>query len=180
MLLTTCTTKGRLSMIKRLCVVILFVFVIMNGLTSCAENYLPEKDNGVDTAFEQDYALIDEAVSHLLMLEESRVNIECQQKEITGELGKPMEFQSVKMEQIVEKLKEKGYYYITKRENVVIFDVWRKPFDVEFEAGFVYSVDGSGDLSEISYLTDQRSLPKQNWYYYESDYNEWRSKKIDK
>ena len=91
-----------------------------------------------------------------------------------------MEFQSSEMEQIVEKLKSKGYYYITKRENVVIFDVWRKSFDVEFEAGFVYSIDGSGDLSEIAYLTYQYPLSKQNWYYYEADYNEWRNNRLDK
>lgn len=180
MMLTTVAVKGRLSMIKRQCIAIICVFVLMTVLTACTENYLPENDNDVDTAFEQDYALIDEATSHLLVLEESRVRIKCQQKEITGELGEPMEFQSSEMEEIVEKLKSKGYYCITKRENVVIFEVWRKSFDVEFEAGFVYSIDGSGDLSEIAYLTYQNPLSKQNWYYYEADYNEWRNNRLDK
>lgn len=177
MMLTTVAVKRKLSMIKRQCIAIIFVFVLMTGLSSCAENYLPENDNDIDTAFEQDYALIDEATSHLLVLEESRVHIKCQQREITGELGEPMEFQSSEIEQIFVKLKSKGYYFITKRENIVIFDIWRKPFDVEFEAGFAYSIDGSGDLSEIPYLTYQRALSRENWYYYESDYNEWRARK---
>lgn len=178
MVLTVVAVKGRLRMIKRKCIAIVCVFALMTGLTACGGNYLPENDNGVDIAFEQDYTLIDETTSYLLALEEKYVYIECQQKEITGRFGTPMEFQSSEMEQIVEKVKSKGYYYITKVDNVVVFDVWRKSFNVEFEAGFVYSIDGSGDLSKITYLTYQQPLSKQNWYYYEADYNEWRRRTI--
>lgn len=175
MLLKTVFVKGRSSVITCRCITIVFLFALMTGLTSCAENYLPENDNDVYAAFEQDYALIDKATSYLMALEESRVHIKCQEKKITGELGEPMKVQSSEMEQIVEKLRSKGYYYITKRENVVIFAVWRKPFDVEFEAGFVYSIDGSGVLSSITFLTYQEPMANKNWYYYESDYNEWRT-----
>ncbi len=170
--------KKRLSVINRQCfvvIVIVSIFAVIIGFIVFNENYLPKKDADVDTAFEQDYALIDEATSHLLALEESSVRIKCQQKEIKGEFGEPMFFQSSEIEQIVDELAKKGYNRITKKENIVIFDVWRKFLNVEFEAGFVYSIDGSGDLSAVQFLTYQRPLSMENWYYYEVDYNEWRS-----
>lgn len=173
-MVVTTVTKKRWSTMIRQYIAVVCVVALTVGLTACSKNILPETTDDVDAVFEQDYDLIDEVTSHLLALEESGVWIQCREKEISGEFGKPMEFQSSKIEQIVEELRNKGYYHISKRENVVIFDVWRKAFDVEFEAGFVYSIDGSGDLSDVEYLTYQRPLSKENWYYYESDFNEWR------
>ena len=94
---------------------------------------------------------------------------------IKGEYGKLLKFQSREIEQIIGELKKKGYDHIMKRDQAVVFDIWRKPFDAEFEAGFAYSADGTGDLSAIQFLIRQDPLPEEKWYYYEADYNEWRS-----
>lgn len=179
MVVTTGAVRGRWSVIKRQCMAAVCVVAVMLGLTACNKNILPETTDDIDAIFEQDYVLIDKVTSYMLTLEESRVHVKCQQKEITGELGSPMKFQSSEMEQIIEELKNKGYYHITKRANVLRFDIWRRVVGTEFEAGFAYSIDGSGDLSEISYLTYQRPLSKENWYYYEADYNEWRNNRMD-
>ena len=39
-------------------------------------------------------------------------------------------------------------------------------------AGIVYSIDGAEPSMQI--LTKLEALDKDNWYYYESDFNEWR------
>ena len=178
MVVTNVAFKRRVSVMIRQCIAVVCVVSLTIGLTACSRNILPGKADDIDAVFERDYALMDEAVSNLSALEESRVWIKCQQKEVTFEFGDPMELQSSRMEQIVENLKNKGYYHITKDQKIVIFDVWRRLVGTEFEAGFAYSIDGSGDLSEIAYLTYQRPLSKQNWYYYEADYNEWRRRTI--
>ncbi len=158
--------------IKRQCIAVIYLLTLVIGLTACDKNYL--KEDEVDAYFEQDYEQINDVTSYLLSLEESTVYIEWKPTEIKGRFGKPMLFQSSKIEEIVEELEKAGYHCIEKTNNVVIFDIWRKPFKEEFEAGFVYSVDGTGDLSAVQFLTYQRPLLKENWYYYESDYNEWR------
>ena len=159
-------------MIKRQCMAVICLLALLFGLSACSEDHLQEDE--IDTDFEQDYAQIDDITKYLLSLEETDVNIDFEHNKMTVGLGKPMEFQSSEIKKIVGELEKKGYHQITKKDNVVIFDVWRKPFSAEYESGFVYSVDGTGDLSAIQFLIYQRALSKENWYYYESNYNEWR------
>ena len=169
---------------KRHIVIVIFLITLLLGLsacgvilglTACGGNYLQEDQ--IDSVFEQDYVLIQDIAKYLLSLEEPYVGIDLKRNEVKSEFGEPMKFQSSEIEELVGELKEKGYYHIQKKENVVVFDVWRRRFNVEFESGFVYSVDGSGDLSAIQFLISQRPLSEESWYYYEVDFNEWRVKR---
>lgn len=151
----------------------LAVLMILSGFGG---NHLREDE--IDVVFERDYAQIIAVTGYLTALEEDEVYISMDNanpNRIKGECGKPLEFYSEEIERIVGELDNKGYYQVTKRDGVVIFDVWRKPLDAEFESGFAYSADGTGELSTIQFLIGQRPLREQNWYYYEADYNEWRS-----
>jgi hypothetical protein len=154
-------------------ITVICLLVLMPGLTACDKDYLQAGD--VDISFQQDYVLISDITEYMLSLEETPVYIECEKIELRGRFGEPMDFQSPEIERLVEALAEKGYLQIQKMDSIVVFDIWRKRFNEEFESGFVYSTYGTGDLSAIPFLVYQRPLSKENWYYYESDYNEWRS-----
>ena len=162
--------------IKQKRIIAIGLLILVLGLSACNDNH-PQNDDEIDTAFEQDYVLIDYVTEYLLSLKEPWVDIDCKRITIrhVGVSGKDMEFQSFGIEPVIAELADRGYKHIEKKDNVVIFDIWRKSFHSEFESGFVYSIDDTDNLSSIEYLTYQRSLPKEKWYYYEADYNEWRT-----
>jgi len=150
------------------------LLLILLTLTACASNPVPEDNESVEATFEQDYSYLESIVTYLLSLEEDRVRIHCNPVKILGEYGESMEFSDPQIEQIVHELAKKGYNYITKSYDIVVFDVWRKPIYGEFAAGFGYSDDGMVDAYAVSFLTYQEPLSTEHWCYYEADYNEWR------
>lgn len=156
------------------------LLIIILNFTACARNPLPGNDDGVEEVFERDHSSLESIVSYLLSLEESTVYIKCNPVRIIGEFGEPMEFDDPEIEQLVHELAEKGYNGITKAHDIIVFDVWRQHFDVEFEAGFGYSDDGTVDAYAVQFLTYQEPLSKENWCYYEEDYNEWRARRTEK
>ena len=90
----------------------------------------------------------------------------------------------------IEILRDLGYQSISKTENIIHFQ--RSSRGRDFGNGIAYSIDGVepnfgidtrdplyGSTvmpAQIMYLTKLEPLPKQNWYYYEEDFNEWRSR----
>ena len=71
----------------------------------------------------------------------------------------------------VSVLMKKGYFNITKHGSTIYFERWRNQFGCS--KGFVFSVDGTGEL-DIQYLIGVMALDKTDWYYYVSDYEKWR------
>ena len=59
---------------------------------------------------------------------------------------------------------------ITKNGNTVVFHLWSKNMDVG--GGIVYCE--SGVMNANFMITQCRALPENGWYYYVSDFNEWR------
>lgn len=66
----------------------------------------------------------------------------------------------------------KGCNTIYKDGDTIEFLMWTKFTD--FGAGLVYYT-GSDGTPNIQFLTKLEPLPMEDWYYYEEDYNEWRS-----
>lgn len=71
----------------------------------------------------------------------------------------------------VSVLMKKGYFNITKHGSTIYFERWRNQFGCS--KGFVFSVDGTGEL-DIQFLIGRMELDKTDWYYYVSDYEKWR------
>ena len=65
---------------------------------------------------------------------------------------------------------EKDYKSITKDGNTIRFVKWTRFND--FEAGICFVTDG---VPLVEFLTSTTPLSVNGWYYYEADYNEWRS-----
>ena len=68
----------------------------------------------------------------------------------------------------------KGCNTIYKNGDTIEFLMWTKFTD--FGAGIVYYTGATG-TPDIQFLTKLEPLSYEGWYYYEEDYNEWRSKK---
>lgn len=73
------------------------------------------------------------------------------------------------VKELLRLFKEKRYQVINKHGNAISFQL---NSTLDMGAGIVYSIDGAEPSMQI--LTKLEALDKDNWYYYESDFNEWR------
>jgi len=60
---------------------------------------------------------------------------------------------------------------ITKARDTVIFQMWTRLND--FEAGICYTPNNTPDIEFLTYVSP---LSAEGWYYYEADYNVWRTR----
>ena len=131
-----------------------------------------------DEIFEQDYCELVKMVEYLESLEDvESVNIDSidgkMQVHYTDDrIVKDVEISDEDVLSTVSALMKKGYFNITKHGSTIYFDRWRNLFGC-FK-GFAFSADGTGEL-DIQFLIGRMELDKTDWYYYTSDYNEWRS-----
>lgn len=71
---------------------------------------------------------------------------------------------------LLEQLEDRGYQMVTYDGRTVDFLLWNRGADSA--SGIVFSADG-GEI-DIEYLTQVQALSEQNWFYYVSDFNQWR------
>lgn len=175
-----------MSIVRKVAMAMAMAMVaLLMSLSGCRSNYLPEKDaaSEVDAFFERDYEQLCEVVEFLTSQKESTVYIDFDPRltvkayTLKGNRYKEKEvtLDSKAIEQSVRELGRKGYIRIKKSDNFIYFEVWKKRFHMEFDAGFAYSIDGSGNLEAIQFVISQRPMGPENWYYCETDYNEWRA-----
>ena len=77
------------------------------------------------------------------------------------------------LETINRLINNKDYIRIGKDSNSIFFEKWNH---FEKEAGFVISINGNQSPS-VEFLVELEPLSEDKWYYYLSDYEEWRNKK---
>ena len=70
-------------------------------------------------------------------------------------------------------LNKRGYRAINKNGNTISFLRWIKIID--FVSGIAYSINEE-DKPKLQFLTLLEPLSESGWYYYEEDYNEWRTR----
>lgn len=68
-------------------------------------------------------------------------------------------------------LDKRKYIAIEKVDNTIYFLKWKRLSD--FESGIAYSINKKYE-PQLPYLTKLEELSEKGWYYYESDYNEWK------
>lgn len=73
------------------------------------------------------------------------------------------------VKELLHLFKDKKYQGINKYGNAISFQL---NSTLDMSAGIVYSIDGAEPSMQI--LAKLEALDKDNWYYYESDFNEWR------
>ena len=65
--------------------------------------------------------------------------------------------------------KDKKYQVINKHGNTISFQL---SANLDMGAGIVYAIDGIEP--SLQFLTKLEKLDRNNWYYYEADFNEWK------
>lgn len=74
----------------------------------------------------------------------------------------------------LNRLYKNGYQFISMRieENTVVFKYWSRTIGGR-SCGLAYVLDGE-NLPEVQFMTESKPLSVKGWYYYFSDYEEWR------
>lgn len=76
------------------------------------------------------------------------------------------------LEAITRLFEDRRYSVIGKSGNTVYFQKWERGADLG--VGIAYSLDEVEPV--LQYLTKLEPLLEENWYFYEEDYNEWRTR----
>lgn len=73
------------------------------------------------------------------------------------------------VEMISELFNKRKYQVIAKNENTIYFQL---SANIDAGSGVAYSIDGSEPT--LQFLTKSEKMDKENWYYYEENFNEWK------
>jgi len=144
--------------------VVVFVFIIIRWYNSTTR---------INRIFERDYYELCQMVEYLNSLENvSDASIDDTDGTMTLRFGDKIEITDRNVIKVISSLFRKGYDEIVKDEYYTIYFVrWYDFFGCY--KGFAFSSDNTADLS-IQFITEQKPMNKTNWYYYVSDYEEWR------
>ena len=71
----------------------------------------------------------------------------------------------------LHRLKEQGYENIVKNGNTIEFELWSGIRDIS--CGIAFVAEGTG--ADIQFLTEIKHLEQKEWYYYITDYEQWRT-----
>ncbi len=70
---------------------------------------------------------------------------------------------------ISELFNKRKYQVIAKNGNTIYFQLWA---NLDAGSGIAYSIDGSKPT--LQFLTKLEKIDKENWYYYEENFNDWK------
>lgn len=154
-------------------VVMLLVWVVGKAILS---DFIPREKNidnaCVNETFEDDFEDLQKVADYLISLENKSALIRTPYKPMSVDLGQTREIDS-EVKEIVRKLFRRGYMNIIKNDTSIVFERWKRPFSYEFRAGFAFNFRGT-DWVDVDFRINQQELEKDDWYYYEEDYNEYR------
>lgn len=117
---------------------------------------------------------MNETAKYLMQVDSDIVIIDNSQGVMILDFGDRKEIKDEKIKGIISNLFSVGCYEIGKIRNTIYFAIWRKFLSFEFEAGIAFLSEETGELS-IQFIVKEEQLSVLGWYYYEKDYNEWRT-----
>lgn len=120
--------------------------------------------------FSRDYESLSLIADYLVSLEYDSVYIPSEYKD--GEMLISATTCFIDNEDVINAialLREAGCSVIGKNDGVVTFVYWSTS---DVGKGFAYSSDGSDP--QLQFRTYLEKLSKENWFYYEEDFNLWR------
>ncbi len=152
------------------CLIIVGTVILSASLVALLFN----SEKRTERIFERDYDELVQVVEYLNSLENTPYAHINADGTMTLETAVKLEITDEQMLNLVLNLYKKGYDSIVKDDNNTIHFVRWTHRIFGWDKGFAFSIDGSGELGSIEYLVDQKPLSKTNWYYFESDFEEWR------
>ena len=152
------------------------VFTIVGLIGYILFNIIPPNNKIIEKHFELDKANLDIVVDFLINAEYNEIYINRfnfnEDKMFTGVETKD---EKINDETVLKSLKYlfdyRGYMRIGKSGNTIYFDKWM--FGEETR-GLAYSINDT-DEPIVEFLTNLEPLSENQWFYFEADYNEWRS-----
>lgn len=158
---------------KRILLYVCIIFVLFSIISGIFLHFWSKTEAGSRFLFEWDYKQMKQVADYLIQQDEnSDMTILTRFGYMLMGPGETEWIDDFETRIVVFLLFAKGYDRIEKNDGKTIcFERWYDGF--ERFRGFALSVDGSDELS-VEYLIDQKTMPKENWYYYIDDYNEWR------
>ena len=162
--------------IKRINIIISIILVCSIAFsTGCinSNQYIDSAD--IKKTFEEDYEELKIIADFLLAQKYSSISIQRNQNYMVANFGEHFPFDNDEVENTVNSLFDKGYLYFYRSNNTVHFERWKKWMYHEYRSGFAYLNEDSCNL-DIQFLIEQQEMSVAGWYYYEDDYNEWRSR----
>jgi len=153
--------------ISILIIVFLFAKIFIIFGSSC----FPLDYDNIREIFEKDKDQIFTVCNYLAKSEHKSIYIaSSMNNEIMSVGGIEENIMEVDVIQAIKILKDKRYSVIIKNENTIYFQRWS---DLDSGRGVAYSADGK--KPQIDCLIYLEPLQEENWYYYEEDYDMWRS-----
>lgn len=148
-------------------IVLLTIIVSFQLFLDCICPYETEKE--IVAEYEKDNDLLNEIVQTIINSNVDSIHIY-----YDGEkwVYKPENLQGITdadIDRIISIAKRRKYSIVEKTDSYIYFQLWA---NLDSSRGLIYSlIEGQ---PKVQYLTRIISLSKKNWYYYETDFNEYR------
>lgn len=148
-------------------------FIVLLTLSQCAKQDTPSFES-ISTEFQKSQAHVQTVADYFLTSEFKTIYIRSTDEPLFADFSYIPIDDSIKSA-VSSLLEGQGYVELTKEAdwNALVFTTWTD--HLERECGFVYAIDNT-NLPTVEFLTKLEPLSEVGWYYYVSDYNEWRNK----
>lgn len=132
-------------------------------------------DHTALNVFQRDYVELKQVTDYLIYLDEYEFAIiENKTDSFTIMGGGKVRIHEKEICDAISNLFQKGYDRIVKHQNQgVYFERWSNSFHGRFK-GFAYCSNNSGELP-VQFVVKQKQMSSADWYYYEADYERWRT-----
>lgn len=150
--------------------IIVAVTVVFTSLELFLNYICPyETENEIVAEYEKDNDLLNEIVQTIINSNVDSIHIY-----YDGEkwVYKPENLQGITdadIDRIISIAKRRKYSIVEKTDSYIYFQLWA---NLDSSRGLIYSlIEGQ---PKVQYLTKTVPLSQKNWYYYETDINEYR------
>ena len=151
----------------------IFIFLLISGLllTGCLNRTPPSKEK-IHAVFQKSYSDIHIITQYLLSSKYNLMFYPTSDGKLFADFERLPLDPSIK-DAVHSLIKGRKVIQISKNfeNNAIVFEMWTD--QMECECGIVYAIN-NGRKPTVQYLTLLKPLPETGWYYYVSDYNEWR------
>lgn len=123
--------------------------------------------------FRQDRADIQPIADYFLTAQYESIYIQDTDESMFADFSRIPIDESIKAP-VLRLIRDRNYHSIDKHadSNALQFSMWTD--HRERDCGVVYAID-PGTPPEIQFRTRLEPMPEDGWYYYVSDYNQWRN-----
>lgn len=149
---------------------VIIVIVVITLLQIALDSVFPySSEEKIIDGFQSDSEPFDEIVKYLINPEIEEIFIYDDGEKWTHEPEHIQGITDADIDRIIRIAKEKKYLIVEKTDSYIEFQLWA---NLDSSKGLIYSL--IEEKPQKQYLTKTVPLSQKNWYYYETDINEYR------